>query len=367
MNCIKCCSELPEGATYCPYCGKKQVQERKKLKRANGAGTVYKLSGRRRRPWVAAKNKVVIGYFERKTDALEALERLTGKGVTERYNMTFAEVYQEWSTEHFKTITPGGANSYKIAYKGFSALHDRKFRDLRTKDFQDIIDAKGPKVSITQKYKQLLGQMYRWAMREEIVTQNFGQFVQVQSAPKKEKGIFTDDEIERLVKDDSEAAKIILMLLGTGMRIGELFALKIENCHGNYVVGGSKTEAGRNRVIPIRPEAREYFQYFINQATGDRLLSGYAGCRDADNFRARDYHFILKRLDIPYKSPHSTRHTYTSRAVKEGVPPEILQRILGHTDYAMTANVYTHIDADTLIKAVDVASGLLTNKKEKTP
>ena len=53
-------------------CGKKQVPEKRKaLKRANGTGTVYKLSGRRSRPWVAAKNRVIIGYYPKKTDALE--------------------------------------------------------------------------------------------------------------------------------------------------------------------------------------------------------------------------------------------------------------------------------------------------------
>mgnify|MGYP000464618867 CR=1 FL=1 len=46
MDCIKCKSPLPEGALYCPMCGKKQVQERRKaLKRANGTGTVYSSRG----------------------------------------------------------------------------------------------------------------------------------------------------------------------------------------------------------------------------------------------------------------------------------------------------------------------------------
>ena len=353
---------------YCPVCGKKQTPEKRKaLKRANGTGSVYKLQGRRRRPWVAAKNRVVIGYYERKTDALEALERLSGRDLTERYNMTFADVYREWSAEHFKNITKSSANAYKISYNGFKKIYDKKFRDLRTADFQEIIDAKGGKIAITQKYKQLITQMYRWAMREEIVTQNFGQFIQIKTKEKTEKKIFTDEEIELLKNDNSETAKIILMLIYTGMRIGELFGLNISDFHDAYVIGGSKTDAGKNRVIPIRSDGREYFRYFINQATGEKLLSGYAGCRDADNFRARDYHFILKRLGIPYRPPHSTRHTFTSWAVKNGIAPEVLQRILGHTDYAITANIYTHIDIETIVNSVDVADGLLTNQKEKTP
>ena len=72
MKCIKCGAELPQDALYCLMCGKKQIPEKRKaLKRANGMGTVYKLSGRRKRPWVASKNRVIIGYYPRKTDALE--------------------------------------------------------------------------------------------------------------------------------------------------------------------------------------------------------------------------------------------------------------------------------------------------------
>ena len=67
------------------------------------------------------------------------------------------------------------------------------------------------------------------------------------------------------------------------------------------------------------------------------------------------------------KTPHATRYTYTSRAVKEGLAPEMLQKILGHTNYSTTANIYTHIDAETLVDAV--TNRLLTNaesdKKEK--
>ena len=64
---------------------------------------------------------------------------------------------------------------------------------------------------------------------------------------------------------------------------------------------------------------------------------------------------------IERKTPHATRHTYASRAVKEGLPPEMLQKILGHADYSTTANIYTHIDAQTLVDAV--TNTLLTNKK----
>ena len=368
MDCIKCKSHLPDGALYCPKCGKKQTPEKRKaLKRANGTGTVYKLQGHRTRPWVAAKNKVVIGYYSKKTDALEALDRLSGKDLTERYNMTFSEVFQGWSEEHYKTLTKSGITSYDIAYNVFSDLHNKKFRDLRSADFQAEMDkVVGKSHSTMSKHKQLITQMSQWAIREEICTTNFAKFVRLPEREKKEKEIFTDAEIEKLKKDGSEAARIVLMLLATGMRIGELFSLPLEDYHKTYVIGGSKTEAGKNRIIPIRPEGREHFAYFAAHADGPLLLSGYTGQKIYANYRSRDYYPLLARLGIKKKSPHATRHTYTSRAVKEGMPPEILQKILGHANYSTTADVYTHIDIDTLVKSVetvDVTSALLTNKK----
>jgi len=152
------------------------------------------------------------------------------------------------------------------------------------------------------------------------------------------------------------------MLLSTGMRIGELFSLPVADYHGTYVVGGEKTEAGRNRIIPIRPEGRQYFEYFAARATGELLISGYSGQKVIENFRKRDFYPLLDRLGISKKTPHATRHTYTSRAVKEGLAPEMLQKILGHADYSTTANIYTHIDAETLVSAV---TGSLLTSQEK--
>lgn len=353
-DCTRCKAALPAGALYCPQCGKKQTSEKRRaLKRANGTGTVYKLQGRRKRPWAAAKNKVVIGYYEKKTDALEALERLAGKELTERYNMTFAQVFEGWKKEHYSQLSKWGIQAYDVAYKKFTILYEKKFRDLRTADFQDVLDSIEGKTEAKKKAKQLLGQLSKWAMREEIATQNFAQFLRLESSSsKKPKEVFTDNEILKLEEDGSETAKIILMLIYTGMRIGELFSLALSDYHESYVIGGSKSEAGRDRVIPIRPEGKRYFEYFKEQATGELLLSGYIGQKNAANFRRRDYYPLLKKLDIPQKSPHSTRHTYTSWAVKSGIPPEILQKILGHADYSTTANVYTHIDIETLVKAV---------------
>lgn len=355
MECRKCHTQIPDESVFCLRCGAKQsLNKRKALKRANGTGTVYKLQGHRKRPWVAAKNKTVIGYYETKTAALEALGRLTGRPIDERYNMNFADVFNAWKLEHYKEITDAGCASYNRAFEVFAPLHNKKFRDLRTADFQSVLDPyMNQSHSTVSKHKQLITQMSAWAIREELISTNFASFVKLPENIKKEKDIFSEEEIKKLELDGSEAAKIILMLIYTGMRIGELFSLPLSNYHEIYVVGGEKTEAGRNRIIPIKPEGRKYFRYFADNAESEMLLSGYVGQHRLDNFRKRDYYPLLDKLGITRKTPHATRHTYASRARKAGMPPEILQKILGHTDYNTTANIYIHTDIEELLKAVE--------------
>ena len=355
MLCNRCKKEILSDAVFCPYCGKKQSSEsRKALKRANGTGTVYKLQGRRRKPWVAAKNKVIIGYYERKTDAIEALESLSLKNVNERYNMTFKDVFFEWKQEYYNGLSKIAAYRYDNAFEIYESLHDRKFRNLRTQDFQNIINQHlDMSYSSLSMYKLLATQLSKWAMREEIISTNFAQFIKIPKQQKKEKEIFSEADICKLQNDDSETAKIILMLIYTGMRISELFSLKLSDYHETYVIGGEKTEAGKNRLIPIRPEGRKYFAYFASIATDERLLSGYSGARTVNNFRSSHYYPLLEKLEIQRKTPHSTRHTYASWAVEAGMQPEVLQKILGHSNYSTTVEIYVHSDIEQLVSAVE--------------
>ena len=142
MLCGKCKSKVPEGAAYCPSCGRRLSPDtRKPLKRANGMGTVYKLRGRRRRPWVAMKRRVLVGCYATKTEAAEALERVAAMDLSEKHNMTFAQVFEAWKQERCREITKAGIATYDNSFRVFAELHNRKFRSLRTADFRRVMDA----------------------------------------------------------------------------------------------------------------------------------------------------------------------------------------------------------------------------------
>ena len=80
--------------------------------------------------------------------------------------------------------------------------------------------------------------MSQWGIRQELITTNFASFIKLPENVKKEKEIFSEEDIQKLEADGSQAAKLTLMMVYTGMRIGELFGLRTENVHETYVIGG---------------------------------------------------------------------------------------------------------------------------------
>ncbi len=60
----------------------------------------------------------------------------------------------------------------------------------------------------------------------------------------------------------------------------------------------------------------------------------------------------MKRMNeagIPFChiTPHTFRHTFATRSLEEGMPPKVLQVILGHSDLSMTTEIYAHVLPDT--------------------
>ena len=361
--CIKCQTTLPQDAMFCPACGKKQVQEPRKVrKRANGTGTVYKLQGRRRCPWVAAKNKIVLGCYGCRSDAQAALEAVSRLSITERYNMTLEEVYGKWSEEHFHDLSPKGIEGYQTAYHYLEPLKDEKFRSLNVADYQACINQMSEKSEALQsKVKQLVSQMCQWAMREDISIKNCAPFLKLESnLEERDPVIYSAEEIIVLQNNiEIPTVKIILILIYTGMRINELMNMRMENVHldERYMIGGSKTKAGRGRIIPISKCVLPYIQELYDSATDQRLMSGYPKNKIPRNFREREYYPILKKLGLQEHTIHDTRHTFASLMSKENVNEASLKKIIGHASIEITQKTYIHKQLPDLLEAIDTLHG----------
>ena len=94
---------------------------------------------------------------------------------------------------------------------------------------------------------------------------------------------------------------------------------------------------------------------------GDGLLiDAYEGNKSAANFAKRDFKALMAEIGAEGMTPYNCRHTFSTLAVKAGVRPELLQKIMGHADYATTVGVYTHLDKEDILA---VAQGITVTSK----
>ena len=374
MLCIKCKKEIAEGSAFCNWCGKKQaVEKRKSRKRANAQGSVYKLSGNLKNPWIATlpckydaegtAKRTILGYFPTKTEGLNALNEAVSKNVDSRINMNVEEAFKTWSNTHFRELSKSAVDNYNASWKYLKKIYKKKIRDIRADDVQTIIDevsANGKSRATCEKIRNLYSQLCQFAMSQDIISQNYAQFLKMPSQTKKEKEIFTLFEIKKIHEYaiDNDTAKIVMILIFTGMRIGELFDITKDNIFLDDIpprmIGGKKTEAGRNRIIPIHSTIYDYIQYFFNKNDKYLICNSKGGRMDEKNFREREYYPLLKLLKIERKTPHCTRHTFATMLQASGAKQEDLIKVIGHADYSVTTENYIHQDITTLSDMIEL-------------
>lgn len=357
MNiCPKCKTELRDGALFCDMCGRSLAPKtRKRRKRANGTGTIYRMAGNRSKPWGIQRDGIWMGAARTYAEAQKILERTTDQTITDRYNWTFSQVYEAWKPVHAREVKSMG--NYTAAYKHCTALQGRRFRELRKSDFQAVIlemEKKNLSKSTCEKVLQLFGQLGQWAVEECIVPQNHARGVTIVAEQKGKRESFTDLQLAALKKSKNPAAAIVLILVASGARPGELFEVPLVNCRDDHFIGGSKTEAGMNRVIPIAPIGLAAYTALRRKAIEKRcarLIDAYEGNRSVNNFNKRDLKPLMEELGCPHFTTYNCRHTFVTLCVRAGVPQAKLRQIVGHVD-DKTTDIYTHLQAADLVAAV---------------
>ena len=347
------------------------------MRNPNNSGSVYKLKGRRRCPWVAritngwitttaisGKRKgeevsrqqyTYIGYYATKLEATDALTLYRTGHLTPKSAMTAKEVYDEWAGTAFAHVSTHTQRSYRQAWDRLSKLSHLPFAELRTKHWQELLDASSLGYSAKMKMRTVISQLYSYAGQNDIVSQNYAKYLRITRDEKKEKNIFTDLEIKKLF-DNIHVGGIdtILILIYTGFRISELLELTKFNIdlQSGIIRGGKKTEAGRNRMVPIHPKILAPIKKHLNR-NGETLICREDGkAMAADKYRKQIYYPALQAAGVTMRPPHTCRHTFGTLAAKAGIDNIIIQKMMGHSNYAFTADNYTHPQLEEFKNAI---------------
>lgn len=304
----------------------------------------------------------MIGTYATEGEAVVALADFVARGKPlESGTATFAQIYEAWQTVHFEGIAAKTEQGYKDAYARASALHKRKMRDLRTVDYQKVIDAlvaEGKSYSLCCKQQGLFTQLCAYALERDLIDKDYSTFVKLPKKPAPKQRVLSPEEqraiwqVAKATGPQQQIAQIAVVLICTGMRINELLRLPAAdvNLREGYAIGGEKTAAGKGRVIPLPPVIWDIVAAWLASGSHYLLASRSGTPLDDSNVRHR-FSRLMASLGIEGVTPHTCRHTCATEMAAAGVPPRAIQSIMGHASYSTTASIYTHPGTQMLITA----------------
>lgn len=154
-----------------------------------------------------------------------------------------------------------------------------------------------------------------------------------------------------------EPARTILYLLPiTGLRIAEITSMKISNIVKRQGIRGFQFAGKRNvqRFIPFNKQAGEVLDAYMNLWQPENYL--FLGNMGAPISPAAIRKYTRKIASVQKEleglSPHILRHTFASRALKNGADLKTVQALLGHKNIETTSR-YLHPDAEALLKGIE--------------
>lgn len=338
----------------------------------NGYGSVYKLSGKRRKPWIVRKTigwevcddrvrqkYITIGFYSSKQLALQALSDFNEAPYDiEMSRATFDDVYKIWFRKTFGDKESSTSKNYKIAYKHCDLIKQRHMSDLRPVHLQAVLDACPAGYQTAKRIKTLMSKVFDFCVQNDYLRTNYADRIEVkQKNDPTPKQAFTRKEIATLWESVGydNRIELVLMLIYSGVRISELLTLKksdVDLDNRIFYVRKSKTRSGQ-RIVPIADKVLPFWEKYMTAPSPYAVSSETGLPIEYSNFQKTYWQPVMNFFNFNH-SPHETRHTCISLLVMANVNQTVIKKIVGHKSImSLTEAVYTHIEVEDLLKAIN--------------
>ena len=406
IKCPECQLQVSDKAITCPHCGYPldtkviKRQQRKPTKRRrlpNGFGTISEIKNQNlRKPFRAL---VCVGknfygkpiykslkpetYFKTYNDAYAALLEYHKNPYDLDSDLTVEQLYEKWSEEYFKTLSnPSSERTVKSAWNYCSSIYGMRAKDLRARHIKGCMEdetyivngkEKHPSPTTKTKIKSLFNLMLDYAEEHELVDKNYARtfkladdIIKDVEEEKKDHIDFTNEEMQKLWDNiyDVDYVDVLLIQCYSGWRPQELGLLKIKNVDLDnwFITGGMKTDAGKDRIVPVHPKIRSLVKYRYQEA--QKLGSEYLiNCTDTkthrsslkltyDKYRHR-VDKIIEQLELnPDHRAHDGRIQFATMAGDAKMNEYAVKRIMGHKIKDITENTYTKRKREWLMEEI---------------
>ena len=403
IRCPECELQVSDKALSCPHCGypmtsaaPKKSKSTKRMKLPNGFGQITEIKNRNlRKPFRAM---VTVGrredgrpiskmlkpeaFFKTYNEAYEALVEYNRNPYDLDNDISVKELYEKWTSDYFKKSTVTYQRTVTSAWSYCSSVYSMRAKDLRARHIKGCMEdgyrietkgkKKGEKIYASPgtktRIKSLFNLMYDYALEYELVDRNYARTFDISDdvLDKVEQNkhshiIFTENEI-KILWENIEKIKFtdwIIIQIYMGWRPQELSILKLADVDlENWTItGGMKTDAGKQRTVPIHSKIKEYIKrnYDFAITVGSEYLLNDKGQTHAGVWKisydkyAKRFDKVIKALSLnPEHRPHDPRKTFVTRAKKAGINDNAIKAIVGHKASDITESAYTDRDIEWL-------------------
>lgn len=338
------------------------------MRNPNGYGSVVKLQGNRRKPFCVRKT---IGWNEKGYPVYDiigyCISREEGNILLAEYNknpwninkasITLEELYSLWLEKRANKLGNWNQQALKSSFNYIKKMSKIKYNEIRSYQMQECIDLCNKGYSTQAKIKNLWTHLDRFAMELDITTRCYSNLLTTPPTPSyTTREAFSINEIKTVWKAYYKGIPMVdtvLIFLYTGFRLTELLTLKNKNINLDELTfqGGVKTNAGKNRIIPIhsaildivRKRYDENVEYFLNMNGRKISTSAYR----------RIFNKLMEKLNIK-KTPHECRHTFETILDANGANRRCIDLMMGHVSKDVGNRIYNHKTINELKKAIEL-------------
>jgi integrase len=312
-------------------------------------------------------------YFRTYNEAYAALVAYNQNPFDVRINPTMNELLEEWLSKRAKKHEKD--NWIRNAWSYCPHLHDMKVRDVRTRHLKMAVEQSKAPLSVQLCLKSVLNMLLDYAVEYELLDKNYARDFDVtdlsNSALANRKGhiSYSEEELNalwaNLGNSRLQTIDAILIQCYTGFRPNELLKMKIEDVdlEARTMLGGSKTEAGKNRVVPIHSRIYPLVKkrYEIAEAHSGKYLIGAYNKRSGKWSERLSYDKWMEQQELictelglnPEHRLHDGRVCFVTRAKEAKMDEYAIKYIIGHKIEDLTENTYTKRDISWLQEEIE--------------
>lgn len=404
IQCPECSLQISDKAISCPHCGycleiknELKISRRTHKKLPNGFGQITKIKNKNlRKPFRAM---ITVGkdstghpiaqllrpeaYFKTYNEAYNALTKYNQNPYDLNDDITVQELYEKWSDEYFEKLkSEASKRTITSAWAYCTSIYDMRVKDVRARHMKGCMDNgtvlyKGknrtPTANTKTRIKSVFNLLWDYAVEYELADKNYARTFNISDDVLNEKEDakrshipFTEKEIEVLWSHvNIPYVNIVLIQCYSGWRPQELGLIKLENVdleHWTFM-GGMKTKAGTNRIVPIHTKIRPLVKRLYDEATAlgsDYFINCVDGVTHTKNklltYDKYQKRFIKIRDTLglnPEHRAHDGRVHFVTQAKRYGVDEYAIKYIVGHSISDITESVYTKRDLNWLMTEIE--------------